>query len=175
MDWKRELRGRLDEVHGRHRRRPDLPRRELLIIIEELIEILVWVLEHAHIPQPQRSVTVQVVVNDAQQVKLHAVEENAEGEPIDKDSATAVWSADRTDIGTITPDGFDCEFVAVGGGATGDTTVTVTVTEPDTTNDDGTTTPGAVYVGTQVVTVNVDETISQVEISADTPEAKPTV
>lgn len=164
---------RYRQIRHRRHHRPNVPRGELVEIIGELIEIIEFLLEQpAPPPVDQRRIIVQVVINDTQQVKLHAVEENAEGEPIDKDTATAVWSADRTDIATITPDGFDCEVVSVGGGATGDTLVTATVTEPDTTNDDGTTTPGAVYVGTQVVTVNVDEQISQIEITADAPEPK---
>lgn len=164
------------QIRHRRRHRPNVPRWELVEIIEELIEIIERLLDQPA-PPPQRRIIVQVVLNDTQQVKLHAVEENAEGEPIDKDAATATWSADRTDIVTITPDGFDCECVSVGGGATGDTLVTATVTEPDVDNGDGTTTPGAVYVGTQVVTVNIDAQISQIEITADAPEPKaaPTV
>lgn len=106
---------------------------------------------------------MQVVLNDTQKVLLHAQEDNAEGEPIDRDSATAVWTSDRQDIVTLAPsdDGFSCEATTVGG-IQGDTLVTVTLTEEG----------GQTYVGTQVVTVALDETIASVEITADAPEQK---
>lgn len=124
---------------------------------------------------------MQVQITQSEKVLLHAVEENAEGQPIDRDTASCLWSTDRTDLVTLEagvgPDGVSADSfavyaAAVGGGVAGDAVVTATVTEPDVDNGDGTTTPGAVYVGTQVVTVSQDETIASVEVTADAPIPK---
>lgn len=146
-----------------------------MAIIEDLLRLLREALEigHHH-PNPEGVLIVQVVMNDTQKTTLHAQEQNAEGETIDRDSATAAWTSDRQDVVTLTPsdDGFSCDATSVGGGAFGDTTVTVTLTEPGTTDDQGNVAPGRTYVGTQVVTVSEDETIASVEITADEPVAK---
>lgn len=147
-------------------------------LVDELIELLERGGHHHH---DSKGVIVQVQITESQEVRLHAVEENAEGEPIDRDTATCVWTTDRQDVitlGAVDDDAFAIDALANGGGTFGDTIVTATVTEPDTPgtdNGDGTSTPatpGAVYVGTQVVSVAQDEQISQVEIQADAPTEK---
>jgi hypothetical protein len=143
-------------------------RGELVEIIEELVEIVEHLLNRS---PDQRRVIVQVVITDTEKVLLHAQEENTAGEPINRDTATAVWTSDRQDVVTVEADPADAfsAWATRVGGVVGDTTVTVTLTEPDTTDAQGNTVPGQVIVGTQVVTVNVDQTIAKVEITADTP------
>lgn len=145
-------------------------RGELLELIEFLFRLVEHLLGRLH-HHDSKGVIVQVQITETQEVRLHAVEENAEGEPIDRDTATCEWTTDRQDVITLGPvadDAFSIDAVANGGGVFGDTIVTATVTEPAAA--DGT--AGAVYVGTQVVTVAQDETISQVEIQADAPTEK---
>lgn len=158
MGW----RARYDEVRGRRHRRPNLGRAELIRELLEIIELLIA-------ERDQRRIVVTVQMPASEQVTLHAVEENAEGQPIDKDTASCVWTSDRTDLLTLNAAGFDVVCVPTGPNAVGDTIVTATVTEPDVTNDDGSTSPGQVYVGTQLVSLTQDETISQVEVTADAP------
>lgn len=172
-----EVRDRLEHHRGRsHRRQYPPTRRELISIIDDLLELVVVLIEEIdqEPPEPMRSLIVQVVIPETDKVQLHAIEENAEGEPIDRDQASIEWTTDRQDIITLEPgdDAFGVFAIPVGGGAAGDTTVTGTVTEPSVDNGDGTSTPGQVYVGTQVVTVSADETIASVEIVADTPVPK---
>lgn len=173
-----EIRDRLEHHRGRsHRRQYPPTRRELISIIDDLLELVVVLIEEIEQspePKPRRVIIVQVQIPETQKVQLHAIEENAEGEPIDRDQASIEWTTDRQDLITLEPgdDAFGVFAIPLGGGASGDTTVTATVTEPSVDNGDGTSTPGQVYVGTQVVTVSADETIASVEITADAPVAK---
>lgn len=175
-----DARARVEDWRRRRHHRDQPGRRLLLRMLDEALELIVELVEiierlEGHHPNPRRSIIVQVQLNDTQKVQLHAVEENAEGEPIDRDTATCEWTSDRQDVITLddnADDAFSVFATSVGGGAFGDTTVTATVTEPGVDNGDGTSTPGAVYVGTQVVTVSQDQTISAVEITADAPEPK---
>lgn len=158
MGW----RERYDDVRHRRHRRPNLGRAEL---IRELLEIIELLIAETH----RRRIVVTVQMPATEQVTLHAVEENAEGQPIDKDTASCVWTADRLDLLVLNAAGFDVTCVPTAPDAVGDTIVTATVTEPDVTNDDGSTSPGQVYVGTQLVSLTQDTTISQVEVTADAP------
>lgn len=178
-----DLEQRITEYHRhrQHHRRHNPTRAQLVALIEFLFELVEYLLDRlAHQHHNHQGVIVQVQITDQQKVRLHAVEVNAEDQPVNQDTATCSWATDRTDLVTLvdvpTDDGTAVDSFAIDvdgiDGATGDATVTATITEPDVDNGDGTSNPGVVYTATQVVSVGPDEQIAAVDIVADAPEPK---